>query len=437
MDKKNLKIKLAITISVLILFYLTILILLFYSNKYYVHFDIFKIITISLPVICGVILSLNLVPFLKSKIFGSIRKRYYNFAFYSVNILALGLTIFFLATYLLSFKISVSVNGNAIILDEYKGVTRRIGLVQKDELNEFLLINGNHILIIKNENQSIVKKINSNDKGKTYTIDFKKIEFEKLSKTNNSTTQDTIPSKNTILKVKTAENKTTESKTTEIKNEDVYLKLFKKDEEKENLWCKIQITSFEIDNRYSLYERINNDIPYFKLSFNERTFFENTDRSNILDSQHSDYSDFIRITNKIAKGENLTDLEQVFLQKSKPVFNITIYNSLDESILISGIGLNISSIERPLGGGTRILKPEIMYEIDVPSKTGDYIFDVKYNPIEIQGKSHGKFLLGLNSTNKHIVKDDIVMYPQLDYIMDVYFVFGTYKSEKITIQVLL
>ena len=91
-----------------------------------------------------------------------------------------------------------------------------------------------------------------------------------------------------------------------------------------------------------------------------------------------------------------------------------------------------------LGGGTKILKPEIMYEIDVPTKVGQYIFPISSNRLLIDSKAFSQFYLGLNSTNKQILENGATIYPQLQYQLNILFDFGKAGSVHIdNIRVLL
>jgi len=192
-------------------------------------------------------------------------------------------------------------------------------------------------------------------------------------------------------------------------------------ESKKNL--PIIIEQFEIDKRFSLYHsELYGRKREYEISPYERTFFKYESNDPLF--KHSDYLDFIGITNKISQKELLSSNEEAFLKKSKPVFNITIHNNYDHQILLKKIILIVKSVSVVLGGGSRILRPEIMYEIDVPTKVGSYHYPVLENQLIIDGKSFGNFLLGLNSTNKTVLKNGAIMYPQLDYEIGIIFDFG-------------
>jgi len=187
---------------------------------------------------------------------------------------------------------------------------------------------------------------------------------------------------------------------------------------------EIEVSGFEIAPELSIYsEKRYGRIRDFALDAYRCTFLLNFKDSKYW-GKSTDYLNFIEITNKIAENETLTSLEKAFLMKAKPVFVVTITNRRDQDILLRNIIMIIDSIEVVYGGGTRILRPEIMYEIEVPTEVGRHVFPIRAKPLLVERQSVGQFYIGLNSTNRKVLQNGAIMYPQLYYRFEMIFDFG-------------
>ncbi|MBE9486989.1 MAG: hypothetical protein IMY82_07450, partial [Chloroflexi bacterium] len=181
----------------------------------------------------------------------------------------------------------------------------------------------------------------------------------------------------------------------------------------------IEVREFKIAEEFSIYrEKQYGRVREYEIHTERRTFLTDFRDNGILGGS-SDYLDFIEITNKIARKEHISFMEEAFLKKAKPVFVVTISNQRDRDVLLQNVILIIDSIEVVYGGGTKILQPDIMYELEVPTKTGRHVFPIKTNQLLVGKQSFGQFYLGLNSTNRKVLRNGAVMYPQLNYWFEI------------------
>jgi hypothetical protein len=180
----------------------------------------------------------------------------------------------------------------------------------------------------------------------------------------------------------------------------------------------IHIEHFEIAHDYSIYTELPRDNGLrFEIS-SRLTHSEDGERGS------SDYLKFIGITDKIAHLASLTEDEAHFMSRAKPVFNVTIYNGTAHQILLQKIIVTVRSAEVVFGGGSKILTPEVQYEFEVPRQPGSYVFPVVDRPWVIDAGSFGECSLSLLSTNKKVLGNGAVVYPQLNYDLSLDFDFG-------------
>jgi hypothetical protein len=180
----------------------------------------------------------------------------------------------------------------------------------------------------------------------------------------------------------------------------------------------IHIERFEIAHDYSIYAEMPRENGLrFEIS-GRLTHSEDRELGS------SDYLKFIGITDKIAHLTSLTEDERLFMSRAKPVFNVTIYNGTGHQILLRKIIVTVRSVEVVFGGGSKILTPEVQYEFEVPRQPGSYVFPVANRPLVIDAGSFGECSLSLLSTNKKVLDNGAVVYPQLNYDLSLDFDFG-------------
>lgn len=417
-----------VIISMLVL-YTTICILFAFTTEYFAYHSVLKTLRIALPIISAFAVTFifpeSLFPnkFIAFKKALKLKDKSTKFASVFVILFSNFLSIFFLYQFISTEQVLIRSNADTYLVDQFKRSERKIGLIPENTLAKIRVKRGKHQFIFSHKKQRIIKSVTV-DTSRTNQIDlhFNKLVYE-------------------ILEIESAEPLNMPDPTGQANYSDAidFKRLF---QEKKTLGDdlndinQIVIEKFEIAKDYSIYEEdYSSELPDFKLSFDRRTFFE-TDEDDFF--QHSsDYGDLITITDKIAQKVPLTSMEKAFLERAKPVFEVVISNRSDLSVLMTGIILKVKSVERVLGGGTKVLRPEIMYEIEVPTEVGIYTYSIK-NQLMIDQNSFAKFYLGLNSTNKRVLSNGAVLFPQIDYELEIYFQFGNLgRSNSVNFKVLL
>jgi len=376
------------------------------SNNHFIYYNTNKILTIMLSILLGIILTF----FIISIVFQSFRNKLLSYTCKTkylsiIFIIFINLISVFSSYQVFSTEfIYIRSNADAHLTDISDNNEKNIGILIKDNLTKIRVKKGFHKFIFSHSNQYILKEIDANQESNTIIeLKFDDIIIEKLERKNDDS-------------VLLAES-----------NDNDLKKLFKQKHKIDNYSKSksgdsviAQIIKFELSEKYSLYiEETTNYMSKYTISSNKRTFFP-VDNNQIL-FKNTDYLDFINITDKIARNDTLSTIEKAFLEKAKPVFLITIKNDNKSTILLTNIMLKVISLDRVLGGGTKCLRPEVMYEIEVPTEIGEYNFPIRTNQLQIE--EYGQFYLGLNSTNKRILENGSILYPQILYKIEIYFVF--------------
>jgi len=187
----------------------------------------------------------------------------------------------------------------------------------------------------------------------------------------------------------------------------------------------VVVDRFEIAKEYSLYKTVRwEGYSEYTINTRSKSFFPIPSDPLERLTDTSDYSDFIRITNAIARGATPSSLETEFLQRARPVFAVRIQNKRASQILLRAIILYVDAVESVLGGGSRVLNPAVTYEIDVPTSVGARRFPVKKAPLVIDPGSFGSFYVALSSTNQTQLDNGIKIYVQKMYRLRISFDFG-------------